>query len=72
MIYRWESRELDEEIIGKVNEPLYGKNLLPNVETGAINKAEGNNGPKKENKTRYVGCWDSSLGHMRYENIDES
>jgi len=72
MIYGRELRELEEEIMGKANEALYGKNVLPNVETGDINKDEGSSGPKKENKTRYVGCWDSSLGRMRYENIDES
>jgi hypothetical protein len=66
MIYGRELRELEEEIMGKANE-----NMLPNVETGDINKDEGSSRPKKENKTTYVGCWDSSLGRMRYENIDE-
>jgi hypothetical protein len=72
LIFGRESRELEAGIKEIANEVVYGKNKMPNVESGDINEDEESSGPKKENKTKYVGFWDSSLGRMRYENVDEN
>jgi hypothetical protein len=67
-----ESRELEAGTKAIVNEVDYGNNITANVESEEINGDEESSGPKKVNNTKYVGCWDHSLGRMTYENVDEN